>query len=169
MSAEDARRLSNLDAAVASYQAYLGKEDAIILSQGEEKGRMRTIGLRDQFLGSLDGVFHGILDRIHRYDDRFITDSLAQGKDEGRQDALQQAMGIVLELSRQASAEQRKSFVEDQLKSADKDPAMKAFLRNLQVLTAAMKSGAPRPRRATGPGSSIVKSGESTRRTTPAC
>jgi hypothetical protein len=48
-------------------------------------------------------------------------------------------MGIVLDLSRQTSADQRKSFVDDQLKSADKDPAMKAFLRNLQVLTAAMK------------------------------
>jgi hypothetical protein len=138
-SAEDARRLSNLDSLVTGYRSYIDQEDSIIQTQGEEKGRMRTIGLRDQFLGSLDGVFRGILDRIHHYDDRFITDSLAQGKDEGRQDALQQAMGVVLQLSRQTGADQRKSFLDTQITTADKDPAMKAFLKNLQALTAAMK------------------------------
>ncbi|MGA2380974.1 MAG: hypothetical protein ABSG85_16895 [Spirochaetia bacterium] len=139
VSAEDARRLSNLDSLVTSYRSYIDQEDSIIRSQGEEKGRMRTIGLRDQFLGSLNGVFRGILDRIHQYDDRFITDSLAQGKDEGRQDALQQAMGVVLRLSRQTSADQRKGFIDAQLRDADKDPALKAFLKNLQILSSAMK------------------------------
>jgi len=139
VSAEDARRLSNLDSLVTSYRSYIDQEDSIIRSQGEEKGRMRTIGLRDQFLGSLNGVFRGILDRIHHYDDRFITDSLSQGKDEGRQDALQQAMGIVLQLSRQTSADQRKGFLDAQLRDADKDPALKAFLKNLQILNSEMK------------------------------
>ena len=139
VSAEDAKRLGNLDSLVNSYRGYIDQEDAIIRSQGEERGRMRTIGLRDQFLGSLDGVFRGLLDRIHHYDDRFITDSLAQGKDEGRQDALQEAMNVVLQLSRQTGADQRKTFVEAQLKNAEKDPAMKAFLKNLQSLTAGMK------------------------------
>jgi len=131
--------VSNLDSLVTNYRNYIDQEDSIIRSQGEEKGRMRTIGLRDQFLGSLDGVFRGILDRIHHYDNRFITDSLSQGKDEGRQDALQEAMSIVLQLSRQTSADQKKSFIDARLKSADKDPAMKAFLKNLQVLTSALK------------------------------
>ncbi len=129
----------NLDSLVTSYRNYIDQEDAIIRTQGEEKGRMRTIGLRDQFLGSLDSVFHGILDRIHQYDDRFIADSLSQGKDEGRQDALQQAMNVVLQLSRQTSADQRKGFIEAQLRDADKDPALKAFLKNLQTLSASMK------------------------------
>ncbi len=129
----------SLDSLVAGYRSYIDQEDSIIRSQGEEKGRMRTIGLRDQFLGSLDGVFRGILDRIHQYDDRFIADSLSQGKDEGRQDALQQAMGVVLQLSRQTSADQRKGFIDAQLRDADKDPAMKAFLKNLQVLNSEMK------------------------------
>jgi hypothetical protein len=130
---------NSLDSLVAGYRSYIDQEDSIIRAQGEEKGRMRTIGLRDQFLGSLDGVFRGILDRIHQYDDRFITDSLSQGKDEGRQDALQLAMGVVLQLSRQTSADQRKGFLDAQLRDADKDPAMKAFLKNLQILSAAMK------------------------------
>ena len=139
VSAEDAKRLGNLDALVNSYRGYIDQEDKIIRSQGEERGRMLTAPLRDQFLGSLDGVFRGLLERIHRYDDRFSTDSLAQGKDEGRQAALQEAMNIVLQLSRQTTADQRKSFVEAQLKGADKDPAMKAFLKNLQILTSGMK------------------------------
>jgi hypothetical protein len=139
VSAEDARRLADLDSLVTSYRTYVSQEDSLIQSQGEEKGRMRTIGLRDQFLGSLDGVFRGILGRIHEYDQRFITDSLAQGKEEGRQDALQQAMSIVLQLSRQTSVEQRKVFVDSQLKNADSDPAMKAFLKNLQILSATIK------------------------------
>jgi hypothetical protein len=48
-------------------------------------------------------------------------------------------MNVVLQLSRQTGADQRKTFVEAQLKNAEKDPAMKAFLKNLQSLTAGMK------------------------------
>jgi hypothetical protein len=139
VSADDARRLSNLDSLAGGYRSYITEEDSIIASQGEEKGRLRTIGLRDQFLGSLDSVFRGILDRIHHYDDRFITDSLAQGKEEGRQDALQQAMGVVLQLSRLSSADQRKSFIEEELNTAEADPAMKAFLKNLQIVSAQIR------------------------------
>ena len=139
MSADEAQRLRTLDSLVSGYRSYADQEDSIIGTQGEERGRMRTIGLRDQFLGSLDGVFRGILDRIHRYDDRFIQDSLAQGKDEGRQDALQQAMTVVVQLSRQPSADQRKSFLNAQVQAAGADPAMKAFLQNLQTLSAGLK------------------------------
>ncbi len=139
ISPEDARRLSDLDSLVSGYNTYIAREDSVVANEGEEKGRMRTIGMRDQFLGSLDGVFHGILDRIHDYDKRFIQDSLAQGRQEGRQDALQQAMSIVVGLSRQTSADQRRSYIEAQLKNADVDTPMKSFLKNLHALTAQMR------------------------------
>jgi tetratricopeptide (TPR) repeat protein len=139
LSPEDARRLKNLDALTAGYRSYADQEDAIIASQGEQRGRMRTIGLRDQFLGSLDGAYRGLLDRIHRYDDRFIQDSLAQGIDEGRQAGLQRAMSVVLELSRKTSADQRMAYLDAQVRTADNDPAMKAFLKNLQAVAALMK------------------------------
>jgi hypothetical protein len=137
LSPEDAKRLSDLDSLVSRYRAYAQQEDQIIRAQGEEKGRMKTIGLRDSFLGSLDGMFRGMLDRIHRYDERFVTDSMNEGKDEGRTDALQQAIGVVVDLNRQTTADQRKTWFEAKIKSAD--PAMKSFLNNLQRLTSSMK------------------------------
>jgi hypothetical protein len=137
LSAEDAKRLSDLDSLVSRYRAYTQQEDEVIRTQGEEKGRMKTIGMRDSFLVSLDGTFRGMLDRIHRYDERFVKDSMIQGKDEGRSDALQQAIGVVIDLNRQTTADQRKTWFEAKIKTAD--PAMKSFLNNLQKLTAAMK------------------------------
>ncbi len=100
---------------------------------------MRTIGLRDQFLGSLDGAYRGLLDRIHRYDNRFIKDSLAQGIEEGRQAALQRAMGIVLELNRRTGADQRASYLDAQVKNAESDPALKTFLKTLQTLSTSLR------------------------------
>jgi hypothetical protein len=138
VSLEDAKRLSDLDALVSRYRAYAQQEDAIIRSQGEERGRMRTIGLRDSFLGSLDGLFRGMLDRIHHYDDRFVQDSIAQGKDEGRQDALQQAIAVVMDLNQQTTPEMRTSYFKEKIKAADKDPGMKAFLKTLQGLASAL-------------------------------
>ena len=139
VSAGDAKRLSDLDALVAGYRAYALQEDQIIRTQGEEKGRMKTIGLRDSFLGSLDGVFRGMLDRVHHYDDRFVKDSMIQGKDEGRTDALQQAIAVVIDLNRQTTPDMRKSYFEAKIKAADADPAMKSFLKNLQLLTSSLK------------------------------
>ena len=139
LSTTDAQRLKNLDALAAGYRTYAEQEDAIVGSQGEDRGRMRTIGLRDQFLSSLDGMYRGLLERIHGYDSAFIKGSLAQGKEEGRQAALQQAMTIVLGLSRQPSADQRKSYLDAQVKNASADPALRAFLNNLQVLAGSMK------------------------------
>jgi hypothetical protein len=136
---EDAKRLGDLDALVSGYRIYADQEDAIIRIQGEGKGRMKTIGLRDGFLGSLDSLFRGILERVHRYDERFIQDSIVQGKDEGRADALEQAIAVVMDLNRQIAPDQRKSYFAAKIKAADKDPQMKAFLSNLQGLTSAMK------------------------------
>ena len=139
LSPADAKRLGDLDALVSSYRNYTDQEDAIIRTQGEGKGRMKTIGLRDAFFGSLDSLFRGMLDRVHRYDDRFIQDSIVQGKDEGRQDALEQAMAVVVDLNRQTTPDMRKSYFEAKIMAADKDSQMKAFLKNLQGLTSAMK------------------------------
>jgi hypothetical protein len=127
-------QLSQLDNLVAAYSSYSSQEDAIIKSQGEQKGLLKTIGLRDNFLGSLDGVFKGILDRIHRYDDRFISDSMTQGRSEGRQTALEQAIDVVIDLAKQTTPEQRRSVLDERLKAADKDPLLKSFLKNLQAL-----------------------------------
>ena len=134
VSADDARLLRQLDRLADAYSRYASQEDAIIGSQGEQKGRLRTIGLRDTFLGSLDGMFKGLLDRVHRYDARFISDSMAQGKQEGRQSALQEALDIVIDLGKLATPEERKSFLDQRLKTADKDTLLKGFLRTLQRL-----------------------------------
>jgi hypothetical protein len=139
VSPEDGKRLSDLDALIAGYRDYTNQEDAIIRAQGETKGRMKTIGLRDSLLGSLDGLFRGMLDRIHHYDDRFIKDGIAQGKEEGRQDALTQAIDVVMELNRQSEPDQRKSYFDAKIKAADKDPQMKEFLKTLLGLASAMK------------------------------
>jgi tetratricopeptide (TPR) repeat protein len=129
-----AKSLSQLDGLVAAYNSYSSQEDAIIKSQGEQKGRLRTIGLRDTFLGSMEVVFKGMLDRIHRYDDRFISDSMTQCRSEGRQAAMEQAIDVVIDLAKQGAPEQRKAILEQRLKAADKDPLLKSFLKNLQGL-----------------------------------
>ena len=127
-------QLGRLDDLVAAYNSYSSQEDAIIKSQGEQRGRLTTIGLRDTFLGSLDGVFKGILNRVHRYDDRFISDSMTEGRSEGRQAALEQAIDVVIDLAKQTTPEQRRSVLDERLKAADKDTLLKSFLKNLQAL-----------------------------------
>ena len=127
-------QLGRLDDLVAAYNSYSSQEDAIIKSQGEQRGRLKTIGLRDTFLGSLDGVFKGILNRVHRYDDRFISDSMTEGRSEGRQAALEQAIDVVIDLAKQTTPEQRRSVLDERLKAADKDTLLKSFLKNLQAL-----------------------------------
>ena len=47
---------------------------------------------------------------------------MAEGKQEGRQAALQQAIDIVIDLGRQATPELRKTFLDQKLTSADTDP-----------------------------------------------
>jgi DNA repair exonuclease SbcCD ATPase subunit len=132
--AEHGSGSAQLDSLMAAYTSYAAQEDAILKSQGEEKGRLQTIGLRDRFLGSLNDVFKGILDRIHGYDDRFISDSMIQGRNEGRQAAMEQAVDIIIELAKQTTPRQRKNLLDQRLKANDSDPLLRNFLKNLQTL-----------------------------------
>ena len=45
----------------------------------------------------------------------------------------------MVDLNRQTTPDMRKSYFEAKIKAADKDSQMKAFLKNLQGLTSAMK------------------------------
>jgi DNA repair exonuclease SbcCD ATPase subunit len=132
--AEQGSGSAQLDSLMAAYTSYAAQEDAILTSQGEEKGRLQTIGLRDRFLGSLNGVFKGILDRIHGYDDRFISDSMIQGRNEGRQAAMEQAVDIIIELAKQTTPQQRKNLLDQRLTASNTDPLLTSFLKNLQAL-----------------------------------
>ncbi|HEY9594284.1 MAG TPA: hypothetical protein VHE79_07400 [Spirochaetia bacterium] len=136
VSPETQERLRQLDALIAGYRAYVTQEDQVIASDGEALGRMKTIGFRDSFLSSLNGIFAGVLDRVHRYDDRFISDSIAQGRDEGRQDALEKVTGVIVEVGKRPTPDQRRSFLEESIKASDADPQMQSFLRNLQSIIA---------------------------------
>jgi len=82
----------------------------------------------DSFLGSkpLDSAFPGLLGRIKRYNDGFQS--------AGRSDALQDALDVVIQISRQRAPDKRQKILDDQLKSFRRDADMTSFLKELQGL-----------------------------------
>ena len=59
---------------------------------------------------------------------------MTEGRSEGRQAALEQAIDVVIDLAKQTTPEQRRSVLDERLKAADKDTLLKSFLKNLQAL-----------------------------------
>ena len=74
----------------------------------------------------MESAFPGLFDRIKRYDEGFQS--------AGRSDALQDALDVVIQLSRQKAPDKRQKILEDQIKSFRKDPDMSGFLKQLQAL-----------------------------------
>jgi hypothetical protein len=117
-------RFSALDQA---YKTYTSHEDPVLSDKGD-RGLVDTKAYLDSFLGSkpLEGAFPGLLDRIKRYNDGFQS--------AGRSDALQDALDVVIQLSRQKAPDKRQKILDDQLKTFRKDADMTGFLKELRGL-----------------------------------
>ena len=130
LSEEETRRLANLERMISSYQSYAAREDAI-LSDKSVTGLMKTKPIRDGFFASIEDLFpklHGLLSRVKTYDSGFE----AAGRENGRIDALQGVIDVVVEVSRKTGARERASYFDEKIAASDKDPQMRNFLKTLQ-------------------------------------
>jgi hypothetical protein len=131
LTALDAQTLKDLQARFAAldqaYATYTSREDPVLTSKGD-RGLMDTKSYLDSFLGSksVESAFPGLYGRIKRYDEGFQA--------AGRSDALQDALDVVIRLSRQKAPDMRQKILEDQIKSFRKDSDMTGFLQQLQAL-----------------------------------
>ena len=131
LSAGDVQKLKDFQdrfsALEQAYNTYTAQEDPVLSSKGDQ-GLVDTKAYLDSFLGSkpLEGAFPGLLARIKRYNDGFQS--------AGRSDALQDALDVVIQLSRQRAPDKRQKILADQLKSFRKDADMTGFLKELQGL-----------------------------------
>ena len=132
LSEEDARRLANLDRMIAGYQSYATREDAILIDRSAT-GLMKTKPIRDGFLASVEDLLpklSGLLSRVKTYDSGFE----AAGRENGRIDALQGVIDVVVEVSRKTGAKERASYFDEKIAAYEKDPQMRNFLKTLQGL-----------------------------------
>ncbi|HTO23678.1 MAG TPA: hypothetical protein VMQ10_14480 [Spirochaetia bacterium] len=113
-----------LDALDQSYKSYVGQEDPVLKSRGED-GLMDTKPYFDAFFRSapLQKAFPGLAERVKRYDAGFQS--------AGRSDALQDATNIVINYSRQRTPELKRQFIQSELKTYAKDPDMIQLLQEL--------------------------------------
>lgn len=132
LSEEESRRLADLDRLVASYQGWASREDAV-LADRSAAALIRTKPLRDSFFSTVETLFpatRGLLGRVKTYDAGFEK----AGRDNGRIDALQAAIDIVVEVSRTSAPRDRAAYFEQKLGEYGSDPQMRNFLRTLQGL-----------------------------------
>jgi len=132
LSEEDARRLANLDRLLTGYQSYATREDAI-LSDKSPIALMKTKPIRDGFFSSVEDLFpklRGLLGRVKTYDSGFE----AAGRENGRIDALQGVIDVVVEVSHKAGARERTAYFDEKIAAYENDPQMKNFLKTLQGL-----------------------------------
>jgi hypothetical protein len=126
LSDADALRLKRFDQLVESYKKYASLE-------GPASGgaaTVKTYGYRETFLQSASSVFDGLADRVHNYDQGFLSAGIAQGTD----DTLKKVAAIVIELGRQKTPADRKAFFDRQLAAAKDDRGLTDYLRKLQAL-----------------------------------
>ncbi len=132
LSEEESRRLADLDRLVASYQGWATREDEV-LAERSAAALIRTKPLRDGFFTTAETLFpklRGLLGRVKTYDAGFEK----AGRDNGRIDALQAAIDIVVEVSRTTAARDRAAYFEKKLDEYGSDPQMRNFLKTLQGL-----------------------------------
>jgi hypothetical protein len=115
---------ARLDGLNQSYQAYVSREDPVLKSKGDS-GLMDTKPYFDGFFRapSVQGTFPGLADRVRRYDAGF--------QEAGRSDAIQDAITIVINYSRQRTPELKRQFIQAQLKTYAKDPDMTQLLEEM--------------------------------------
>ena len=131
LSAADTQKLKDFQdrfsALEQAYTSYTSREDPVLSARGD-RGLVDTKSYLDSFLGSqpLENAFPGLQGRIKRYYDGFQS--------AGRSDALQDALDVVIQLSRQKTPEKRQKILDDQLKTFGKDTEMTGFLKELRGL-----------------------------------
>ncbi|HUI72488.1 MAG TPA: hypothetical protein VL354_18355 [Spirochaetia bacterium] len=115
---------SRFDALDRSYKDYVGKEDPVLKAKGDA-GLMDTKAYFDAFFRStaLQGTFPGLADKVKRYDMGFQS--------AGRSDAIQDAITIVINYSRQKTPDLKRQFIQSELKAWAKDPDMTQLLREM--------------------------------------
>jgi hypothetical protein len=121
---------NRLDAMQKSYNDYVSKEDSVLNDPKlKEKGDavlMDTKPYLDTFFRSaaVKDLFPGLPDRVKRYDLGFQA--------AGRSDAIQDAISVVINFARQTTPQQRRQFLQQQLKAYAKDPEMMQLLLEMQ-------------------------------------
>ncbi len=112
------------DTLVRSYKEYTDQEDPVLKAKGDS-GLMDTKPYFDAFFRSpaVQGVFPGLPDRVKRYDLGFQS--------AGRSDAIQEAITVVINYSRQRTPQLKKQFIKEQLKVYAKDPDMTQLLQEM--------------------------------------
>ena len=126
-----AQELASLKARLAalgsSYSAYTAREDPLLEAKGDQ-GLIDTKAYLDDFLGSkpVQETFPGLYDRIRRYDQGFL--------EAGRTNAIQDVLDVVIEMSRQKTADGRSRYLTGQLAAHKNDRDMTDLIKGLQGL-----------------------------------
>jgi hypothetical protein len=107
-----------------SYKDYISLEEPVLKSKGDA-GLMDTKPYLDAFFRSpsVQEVFPGLPERMKRYDQGF---QLA-----GRSDAIQDAISVVINFSRQGTQQLKRQFLQQQLRVYAKDPDMIQLLQEM--------------------------------------
>ena len=115
---------TRLDGMNRAYQDYVGAEDPVLKARGDA-GLMDTKPYLDGFFQSaaIRQTFPGIAERVRRYDLGFQM--------AGRSDALQDAITVVINYSRQRTPQLKRDFIQAQLKTYAKDPDMTQLLQEM--------------------------------------
>ncbi|HVP18683.1 MAG TPA: hypothetical protein VMU36_06770 [Spirochaetia bacterium] len=115
---------ARFDALDKTYRDYVSQEDPVLKKKGDA-GLMDTKPYFDAFFRSaaLQGTFPGLSDRVKRYDLGFQS--------AGRSDAIQDAITIVINYSRQRTPDQKRQFIQTELKAWAKDPDMTQLLQEM--------------------------------------
>ena len=119
---------ARLAALTESYKDYIAKEDPVLKAKGDA-GLMDTKPyFQDFFLtAAVQGQFPGISDRVKRYDLGFQS--------AGRSDAIQEAVTVMINYSRQSTPELKRQFVQfiqSELKVYAKEPDMTELLKEME-------------------------------------
>jgi chromosome segregation ATPase len=131
LSQNESRQLKDLQNRLAaldkSYTSYAALEDPVLARRGLN-ALVDTKAYLDSFLGSkpVDDMFPGILARIKLYDQGFEA--------AGRAGALQDVVDMVVALSQARTPEQKKAYIDQQLKTYQSDGDMTDFLSKIQGL-----------------------------------
>jgi ADP-ribose pyrophosphatase YjhB (NUDIX family)/TolA-binding protein len=126
LSDTDSQKLQKYNLLLESYQKYASLEGSPV----SPTDLLKTYGYRESFLQSASGSLPGFADRIHNYDNGFLEAGVAQGRD----DTLKRASTILVDLAKQKTADERKSFFEAQLAAAKGDRGLTDYLLKLQAL-----------------------------------
>jgi hypothetical protein len=108
-----------------SYRQYVSQEDPVLKAKGDA-GLMDTKPYFDAFFRSaaVQGAFPGLYDRVKRYDLGFQS--------AGRSNAIQDAITIVINYSRQRTPDLKHQFIQSELKAWAKDPDMTQLLEEME-------------------------------------